>query len=85
MNHTSTPWKVIEPDKKWGDLLIIRDCSDREGVSTIIARVKRGWETRSQRIHPFEQLCNAEHIVKCVNAWDDVRVLKARIAELKGE
>jgi hypothetical protein len=32
------------------------------------------------------ELCkaNAEHIIKCVNAWDDVKALEARLIELRG-
>ena len=46
--------------------------------NAIVACLAGHWD------HP-QVLCDAAHIVRCVNAWDDAELLRSRVAEIEGE
>ena len=79
LTPTPTPWHLPSGWETVGVAIgeIPIFSSDEEVVAK--CRAKENRRTLSDNI-----AANAAHIVKCVNAWDDVKALEARLIELRG-
>lgn len=87
MSHTPTPWRVRyyaldgidgagRPNVLEGD---IQEADTPHWYGRWIATFPELLPRASERQH-----ADAEHIVRCVNAWDNADALRARLAELEG-
>ena len=79
MNHTPTPWVIR--DHKIGHTVIVggpmREYVNGAAQSQIAMTVGAGGMAEG------EAQANAAHIVRCVNGWDSIEALRARISELE--
>lgn len=80
MNHTPTPWHLNEMAGQYGTPVAImadNDDSGRHRVATFDERT-----TASKKAPQLPAIENANHMLKCVNAHDE---LVAALKELDGE
>ena len=80
--HTPAPWRVI--DIPTTDKFFVA-AEPYEGHPYY--KRTRTIEVMSDEDYPTKR-ADAEHIVRCVNSWDDPALLRARLAEIdkcKGE